>query len=140
MGSLDFTTALGQRAQHRLASERVLWLTTVTARGVPQPSPLWFLCHDEAVWIYSQPHAPKIRAIRQNPRVALSFNTTTTGGNVVILAGVAEVVEPSPQPSTFVEFMTKYRSDMQGPEVTEASFDAEYSQLIRVNLTGLRGF
>jgi hypothetical protein len=36
--------------------------------------------------------------------------------------------------------MEKYRSSMQGPEVTEASFEAEYSQLIRVSLTGLRGF
>jgi len=140
MPTPDFTTPFGQRALHRLGSERVLWLTTVTPGGEPQPSPLWFLWHDDAVLIYSQPHAPKIRAIQHNPRVALSFNTTPTGENVVIFRGTAEVVLPSPLPSTHQVFMTKYRPSMQGPEVTEASFDAEYSQLIRVTLTGLRGF
>ena len=136
----DFTTELGQRALERLAAEQVVWLTTVTAKGAPQPSPVWFLWHDDTVLVYSQPHAPKVRAIRQNPQVALSFNTTPTGGNVVIFRGTAELVLPSPLPSTHDAFMAKYRPSMQGPEVTEASFDAEYSQLIRVSLIRLRGF
>jgi PPOX class probable F420-dependent enzyme len=136
----DFTTDFGQRALQRLASERVLWLTTVTAKGVPQPSPVWFLWHDDSVLIYSQPHAPKVRAIQQNPQVALSFNSTFTGGDVVIFRGTAELVLPSPLPSTHDAFMEKYRPSMQGPEVTEASFDAEYTQLILISLTGLRGF
>lgn len=136
----DFTTDLGLRAMRRLETERIVWLTTVNATGVPQPSPVWFVWHDDAVLIYSQPHAPKVRAIRQNETVALNFNATDTGGNVVVFRGVAELVEPSPIPSTVEAFMAKYRASMNGPEVTVESFDAEYSQLIRVSLTALRGF
>ena len=140
MTAPDFNTDFGMRALHRLESERIVWLTTVSAAGAPQPSPVWFVWHDDAVLIYSQPGAPKVKAIGQNAKVSLNFNATVSGGNVVVFRGTAEIVEPSPVPSTVEAFMAKYRSDMNGPEVTVESFDAEYSQLIRVSLSGLRGF
>ncbi len=140
MTTPDFTTSFGQRALQRLQDERVVWLTTINAAGTPQPSPVWFVWDGDAVLIYSQPDAPKVHAIRQHPRVALNFNTTETGGNVVVFRGEAEIVEQSPVPSTVEALMAKYRSSMNGPEVTVESFDAEYSQLVRVKLTGLRGF
>lgn len=140
MSGPDFTTDFGLRALQRLESEKIVWLTTVSPAGTPQPSPVWFVWHEGAVLIYSQPGAPKVRAIREHDRVALNFNSTDSGGNVVVFRGTAKLVEPSPLPSAEGLFVGKYRDNMNGPEVTVESFDAEYSQLIRIELTGLRGF
>jgi len=43
MGPLDTSTEFGQRAERRLRDEKLAWLTTVDAKGTPQPIPVWFL-------------------------------------------------------------------------------------------------
>ncbi len=135
----DFTTDFGKRALDRLQTEPVIWLTTVDANGQPLPSPLWFLWQDDAVLIYSQPKAPKVRAIRQNGAVALNFNTTYHGDNMVVFRGVAEVVQPSPPANGNAAYIAKYREGLKSYGATPEEFAADYSQLIRVELTSLRG-
>jgi hypothetical protein len=39
----DVSTPLGERAAYRLSQERFIWLTTVDAKGRPQPTLVWFL-------------------------------------------------------------------------------------------------
>ena len=66
---------------------------TVTGRGAPQPSPVWFLWDGESFLIYSQPGTPKLRNIAANPRVALHLNDNGTGGDVVVVSGRAQLSE-----------------------------------------------
>lgn len=40
---LDLDSPAGAKADRRLRSEQILWLTTVRADGQPQSSPVWFL-------------------------------------------------------------------------------------------------
>ena len=54
----DTTTDFGRRVERRLRDEYLVWLTTVRADGLPQPSPVWFLWDGETVLIYSQPGKP----------------------------------------------------------------------------------
>jgi PPOX class probable F420-dependent enzyme len=137
---IDFTTDFGKRALKRLETEQIVWLTTVNANGQPLPSPLWFLWQDDAVLIYSQPKAPKVLAISHNSNVTLSFNATEHGGNVVVFRGIAEVVEPSPPASGNEAYIAKYREGLKSYGATPEEFAADYAQLIRVELTGLRGY
>ncbi len=58
MPGIDFSSELGKRALERLQREQVIWLSTVNAKGMPQPSPVWFLWQDETFIIYSQPSTP----------------------------------------------------------------------------------
>jgi PPOX class probable F420-dependent enzyme len=136
----DFGTDFGKRALQRLETEQVVWLTTVTANGTPLPSPVWFLWQDDAVLIYSQPRAPKVRAIRQNSAVALNFNTAYHGDNMVVFRGVAEVVEPSPPANSNAAYIVKYEEGLKSFGATPEEFAADYAQLIRVELTRLRGY
>src|SRR6266581_1156609 len=39
----DPSTPFGERVARRLRDERLIWLTTVDAKGIPQPTPVWFL-------------------------------------------------------------------------------------------------
>ena len=43
MPSIDFTTEFGRRALNRLENEQVIWITTTSKSGAPQPSPVWFV-------------------------------------------------------------------------------------------------
>ncbi len=97
MSGIDFSSEGGKRALERLEHEQVIWLTTVSSKGKPQSSPVWFLWRDETFVIYSQPDMPKLKAIRRNSHVSLHLNSSETGEDIVILEGTAQIVgENSP--------------------------------------------
>ena len=67
----DPATPFGERVARRLRDERLIWFTTVDAKGTPQPTPVWFLW-DEAtstILVYSRADAKRLAHIQQNPRV-----------------------------------------------------------------------
>ena len=78
--------------QERLDGELVAWMTTVDAAGQPQTSPVWFLVQDEVIVVYSLSRTPRTRNIAANPKVCLNLNSTPSGGEVVIIEGIAEIV------------------------------------------------
>ena len=80
---IDITTKSGARAAERLERELILWLTTVTAAGQPQASPVWFLWADGEMVVYSRADTPCLANVRANPRVAATFDGHGEGGDVV---------------------------------------------------------
>ena len=140
MSVIDRSTDFGQRAENRLSSESIIWLTTVHPDGRPQPSPVWFQYENDTVLIYSQAGKPKVRNIEANPAVALSFNTTPSGEDVVIFSGNAEIDASAPSAENHSAFLEKYRGGIAGLGMTPESFSAEFSVPIRVTLKRLRGF
>ena len=86
---IDFTTKLGVSAAKRLQTEHVIWLTTTSSDGTPQPNPVWFYWDGESILIYSQPASVKLGNIRRNPKVSLNFNADEEGGSIIVLTGVA---------------------------------------------------
>ena len=140
MFTIDRDSEFGQRVLRRLEQEEVVWLTTCRPEGTPQPSPVWFHWDGETLLIYSQPNTLKLRNIAANPRVSLNFNATSTGGDVVVLTGTAEVAADG-QPATGVPpYIEKYRSGIAGLGSDPDAFAAEYAVPIRVTPIRLRGF
>ncbi len=76
---IDTNTEFGRRVAQRLSDDDLLWLTTVSRDGTPQPSLIWFHWDGETVLIYSQPDTPKLRNIAENPRVSLHFQANLEG-------------------------------------------------------------
>lgn len=141
MSIIDSSTEFGQRVLQRLKNEQIIWLTTQGRDGTPQPSPVWFLhsAVDEML-IYSKPDAPKMRNIAARPLVALSFNSTANGGDVVVFNGEAAHDPDAPSVADNAEYVEKYRQGIAGLDLTPAQFGAEYSAPVRVRLKKLRGF
>ncbi len=68
----DPSTPFGERIARRLRNERLMWLTTVDANGMPQPTPVWFLW-DEAtstILIYSRSDAKRLEQLLILPRTS----------------------------------------------------------------------
>jgi len=131
---IDPTTEFGKQVMQRLRMEEVIWLTTVTPKGAPQPNPVWFYWDEKSIIIYSQPGSFRIRNIEHNPRVSLNFQGVDVMGNdVVVLMGNARLRYgySAPHPG-FEEKYTKYLPQMS---LTFEQLVANYSVEITVEPT-----
>jgi len=139
MGLLDTSTEFGQRAERRLRDERLAWLTTVDAKGTPQPIPVWFLWDGAgSVLIYSRPDTPKLRAIERNPRVSLNLDGNGSGGDIVVAIGDATVSDDPPA-HELPDYVEKYAALIERNRWTPESFAADYSVPIRITIGRVRG-
>jgi PPOX class probable F420-dependent enzyme len=73
----------------RLATADILWLTTVGEGGLPQSSPVWFVWHDGAFHVASEPTAGKVANISARPAVAVHLEGAGAGDLVVTVEGEA---------------------------------------------------
>jgi PPOX class probable F420-dependent enzyme len=131
---IDLDTEFGKQVAQRLQTENVIWLTTVTPKGMPLPNPVWFYWDGKAIIIYSQPGSYRIRNIEQNPKVALNFQGVDTMGNhVVVILGEAKLKYgySAPHPG-YEEKYTKYLPEMS---ITFEELVANYSVEITIEPT-----
>jgi PPOX class probable F420-dependent enzyme len=115
----------------RLAEEGIGWLTTVSADGQPQSSPVWFLWDGASLWLRSQPHAGKVRNINANPRVAFHLADDGHGGGIVTIEGVASLTAAPPE--GLDAYVAKYEEEIRSAlQTTPEQLAADYSTTIRI--------
>jgi PPOX class probable F420-dependent enzyme len=88
---IDLTTKLGAQAAQRLQQDYIIWLTTVSRDGTPQPNPVWFYWDGKSILIYTQPTSHKLKNISRNPRVSVNFQANDEGDDVIVLTGDASI-------------------------------------------------
>jgi PPOX class probable F420-dependent enzyme len=136
---LDFTSDLGQRALQRIHTEPVIWLTTVTPSGVPQPRPVWFIWDGADFIVYSQPTAKKLRHIEKNPNISLHFDAGPTGEDIQVLLGVAAIDRGAPPAKQMPAYLEKYSAGIAQIGMNQDSYSAEFSVAVRISSLRLRG-
>ena len=109
-------------------------MTTVTADGQPQSSPLWFLWTGDHVFLYSQTTAPRLANIAADPKVAFNLHTDPGGGSVVSMEGTARIDPDGPPASKNPPYVAKYSSMLPDPTY----MDREYPVVIRITPTRWR--
>ena len=137
---LDVTTEWGKHVEQRLQSNIIAWLTTVGGDGRPYTVPVGFVWEGQTLLIFSQPKKPKLRNIRKNPRVTLALDETEQGNDVVIVEGIAELIDDPQISVEMPAYVEKYGALVQSRGWTPASMAAEYSQAIRVTPTKFRSW
>jgi PPOX class probable F420-dependent enzyme len=137
---LDLDPSAGARADRRLRSEQVLWLTTVRADGQPQASPVWFLWDGETLLIFSQPSAQKLRNLAANPRVAVHVDTDEAGEDVLTIEGTAAVDPDAPPSDQLEEYQAKYRDGIRAIGMTPGQLAGDYSVAVRIRPTHARAW
>ena len=136
---IDTSTEFGGRVTRRLNEDGIIWLTTVRASGLPEPSPVWFLWDGSTVLIYSQPNTVKLMDIAANSLVSLNFNCSDGGGDVIIMTGEAQIDESAPPADRSPDYLRKYATRIAGIDSTPERFARGYSVAIRVTPKRLRG-
>jgi len=123
----------------RLRSAYYLWFTTVREDGMPQPTPVWFIWDGETFLIYSVPTAQKVRNIRHNPRVALSYSGSNDAGDFLVIMGEAKIMEGAPLANQVPAYVEKYSQGFIDIGMTADSMAQMFSTAIRVTPTHVRG-
>jgi PPOX class probable F420-dependent enzyme len=126
------------RAESRLRSEPIVWLTTVRADGQAQATPVWFLWDGETFLLYSQPGAQKVRNLAANPKVALHLDDDGSGGDVVTVEGTATVEPGTPRADRVDGYLAKYQAAIEALGYEPGPFARTYSTAIRVRPTRVR--
>ena len=126
------------RAESRLRSEPIVWLTTVRADGQAQATPVWFLWDGETFLLYSQPGAQKVRNLAVNPRVALHLGDDGAGGDIVTVEGTAAVEPDTPRADRVDGYLAKYQAAIEALGYEPGPFARTYSTAIRVRPTRVR--
>ena len=139
MIQIDTSTEYGARVARRLAEEQIVWLSTTGTDGTPQPNPVWFFWDGTRMFVQSQPDAAKLRFLARNPRVAVHFNSTPGGGDIVVFTGVAVVGGTMP-PEILAAYVEKYHQGFTALGLDAAGFLRSYSVLITITPRRARGF
>ncbi len=137
----DPATPFGERVARRLRDERLIWFTTVDAKGTPQPTPVWFLWDEAAstILMYSRADAKRLAHIQQNPRVAFNFDGNGTGGNIIVITGEAQLSPSDPPADQSPVYVEKYRDFIARSYETPARFASIYSVALRIRPIAIRG-
>jgi pyridoxamine 5'-phosphate oxidase-like protein len=82
-----------------LTAERVCRLASIGSDGTPHVSPLWYVWHDQALWIYSIVRSQRWADITDRPTVSAVIDAGGAFGELrgVELIGNAEVVGEVPR-------------------------------------------
>jgi PPOX class probable F420-dependent enzyme len=137
---LDETTDFGRRAAHRLRTEIIGWLTTVTPDGAPRPIPIWFLWEgDSSILLYSRPEKRKLANVAANPNVALHLDSDRIDADIVICWGEARRSDDPPA-SEVDEYVAKYAQPIARLGWTPESFAADFSVPLRIEVTRIHGW
>lgn len=137
----DPTTPFGERVARRLREERLIWLTTVDTKGMPQPTPIWFLW-DEAtstILMYSRADAKRLAHMQQNPKVALNFDGNGFGGDIIVITGEAQLSPVDPSADQLPTYVEKYREFIATRYDTPENFASIYSVAVRILPLKVRG-
>ena len=138
MRTLDRNDPAHAAVDERLRSGLVIWLTTVTAAGQPQTTPVWYRWDGEAFLFFSQPGRPKLANIAANPNVALHPVGAQDAEDAVAIEGTAALDPSVPPADRIPDYITKYLGLIDGFGWTPTSFAADYSVAVRVTPTRIR--
>jgi len=104
----------------RLEQEIDIWVASADADGRPCLVPLWFVWHDESVWLATRTTNPTGRNLRDGRRARLAFADTR---DVVLIDGDVETCTLREVPATAAEaFLAKTGWDPRQDSASYAFF------------------
>src|SRR5262245_51052491 len=118
------------RTRRFLTDEPVIWLSTVREDGLPHLVPVWFWWDGDAILVFSNPHAVKVRALRANPRAMIALGEPDDDFDIGMLEATAELLDETPAVPD--GFFAKYAARMPAGELDPETFGATYTQAIRL--------
>jgi F420H(2)-dependent biliverdin reductase len=106
----------------RLDAAQNIWLASVRPDSSPHLIPIWFVWHDNKVWISTGNESRKHKNIQQNPRVSVSLED---GTHPLVLEGTArEENSAATRDELAPHFHKKYEWDFRT--------DDDYGMLISI--------
>jgi hypothetical protein len=103
-------------AQELLASNIPARLAYIWTDGTPRVIPIWFQWDGQHVVLGTPPTAPKLKALKQNPKVALTIDSIEPPYKVLMVRGTAFVKTVDGVASEYAEAADRYFGPVEGPK------------------------
>jgi len=137
---LDESDDFGGRAARHLREDIVVWLTSVSPKGVPSPKPVWFVWDGAStIRVFSMPTATRLKHLAEHPQASLNFAGDGRGGDIVVLLGEAVADQQAPAANAVPDFVAKYAEEITRINHTPETFAQSYSVPIVITLHRVRG-
>jgi hypothetical protein len=135
MDRRDVTEVLNKPiSQELLGSSIPARLAYTGADGDPRVVPLAFLWNGEQVLVFTVPTAAKVRALRENPRVAITIDTQEQWPpRVLLIRGAASVELVGGVPEGYIEASRKV-TPAEVFEDWEAGVRGLYDEMVRITI------
>jgi Pyridoxamine 5'-phosphate oxidase len=118
-------------AKELLQSSTLVRMAYTGTDGFPRVVPLGFYWDGAQFFVCTAPNAPKVHALENNPKVAMTIDTNTLPPHVLLVRGTARLEIVDGVPLEFLEASHKYIEPQQWPE-----FDTQtrilYKQMARI--------
>lgn len=95
--------------EHRLSSERTVWMATTRPDGRPHLAPVWFVYTDARIWIGTGQGSVRVANLRADPRAAISLED---GDAPIVVEGTVAIHERERPPAVATAFAEKYGWDI----------------------------
>ena len=129
-----------ETSRHRLATEAIGWLTTVSGGGVPSTAPVWFFLEDDdTITVYSKDPSVRVRNVDENDRVTLHLDGDGHGGAIVVVNASAIVDRSDPGAAHHAGFVAKYQPYLDRYGWSPEWFAKNYPTCIRLTMRSIRG-
>jgi hypothetical protein len=121
-------------AQRLIASVIPARMAYTGTDGFPRVVPVGYHWDGERIFVGSPTNAPKVRALRERPQVALTIDTETMPPNVLLVRGTATVEVVDGVAEEFLE-ASRRRIDPAGWDDFEAGVRGLYKQMALITIT-----
>jgi hypothetical protein len=121
-------------AQELLQSHRIARLAYDGLDGYPRAIPIGYFWSGHDIVICTPSIAPKVAALRTNPRVALTIDTETQPPHILLVRGTAAMEIVDGIPMEYLEASRKYIAP-DAWEDFEVQVRALYKQMARIVIT-----
>lgn len=117
-----------ERVRPMLATEPVVWLSTVSPDGLPHLVPTWFCWDGEALLVFSKPDAVKVRNLRANPRLMVALGRPEQDFSVGLIEAKATLGGATVPDA----FFAKYAGQLEEAGLDRTTFTATFTEAIRI--------
>lgn len=126
-----FNDPLAQQLSHSPIPARLAY--TATDR-TPRVVPVGYYWNGTEIVICTASTAPKVRALTENPIVALTIDTDTQPPHVVLVCGTAGIEIVDGVPSEYLKGAKKAQEEQQQWQDFEARVRTMYNQMARITI------
>lgn len=121
-------------AKELLASNIPARLAYVATDGTPRVLPIWFHWDGREVVMGTMPNAAKLKALAQNPKVALTIDSNTFPHKVLLIRGSAHLETLEGVTPEYAQAAERYLGSEQG-KAWVAQVRAKGGQQVRIAVT-----
>ena len=135
MDQHEITEILNRPLSQELLGRDLTRLAYVAKDGTPRTVPIAFTWNGSQIVMCTTKNAPKLPALRQNPRVALTIDTEVHPPKILLIRGSAELDVVEGIPEEYLRMNGSYEMTSEQRVEWEAEVRSLYDGMVRVVVT-----